>query len=134
MVNWTSATILALSVIVSGNVSDDSVIRSVRLASASTVHIKPCEPVFVVLEATVDASVDERHIARVGKDLSASVTVNGREHVNEFRSTVFNPVAGFIPDKRSLSEESESAKSCRVLVVLHWNGDDKRFLFSEPGA
>lgn len=111
----------------------DSLIQSVRVSSEGTVHVKPCEPAFVVLDVTVDACVDGSTIGNVVAELADHVVVNDKHYRNEFRRSPLNPVAWFLLNEQLVTPPNHGKRLCQIGAMLYWNMEDDEYLFLKPG-
>lgn len=112
----------------------ESSVRSVRVVSESPIHVKPCEPVFVLLEVTAPASADRRAIRRIPQELAAHVAVDKRDYDVEFNITGLNPVAAFYVDRWRITDVDDQTKSCPVVAMLFWNYLNATCVFAEAGT
>ncbi|MGB2984439.1 MAG: hypothetical protein WBE26_01035 [Phycisphaerae bacterium] len=109
----------------------DSPILSVSVASETTVRIKPCEPVFVILDVTAGSSRDQETMREPPPELARHVLVNDRSY--GARMTGVNAVAFFLLNKSSVKTIDDDIKSFQVVAIMYWNAEDEDYLFNSPG-
>lgn len=126
-----SIRIAVVSSMLSPVVFADLPILSVRVASETTVHIKPCEPVFVILDVTIGSSRDEGAMREAPPELALRVVVNDRTYGS--RMTGVNAVASFLLNRSSVKTIDDSLKSFQVVAIMYWNAEDEDYVFNSPG-
>lgn len=105
-------------------------IHSVRVVSDSVVHIKPYQPVFIVLEVTMRLPAEEKPLRDVPLELSREVVVNGKSYGISFDA---NPVALFELDRSTIRRPDHSTIQFQVLGFMFMNFLDHEFVFKFPG-
>ena len=110
----------------------DSPIRSVRLASDTTVRIKPCEPVWVLLDVTVDSAYSQT-ITHVPRQLERAVEIHDRGTGGRLYDSAQDPLAVFFVNASSVKNVSDKVKSFQAVVLLYWNVQNESYLFNAPG-
>ncbi len=109
----------------------ESMIRSVRISSPQTVHIKPCQPAFVVLDVEIESHSDHVGLESVLTKLFSRILINEREYLLSFNA---NPVVMTSLNRSSVMREDSGASVVQVVAMLYWNTEDRQYVFGAPGA
>ena len=132
--NTCSVVFMIASYLVSaGGALGSAGIESVRVASATTIRVKPCAPAFVILEVTLDEAAGKHAIRDVSKELARRTLINGREYAFELRNNSMNPVAVFLVDELWARTLPDAARIVPVVVMVYWNIEDQDYVFNVPG-
>jgi hypothetical protein len=105
-------------------------IESVRVVP-DTVHIKPCEPLCLVMDVTFEAPAEDVTIENVTTKLAKTVVIDGRAYENQWHG--INAAAIFAPNESIVRQISAGTHAADVIVLLYWNLEDEDFLFTTPG-
>lgn len=124
--------IVAGACLLSPMVYGDAAIRSVRVASEAVVRVKPCEPVFVLLNVIAEAPADQGKMWEVPSELAERVVINGRDYGSLGRGA--NAAGFFLLNNGSVTTVGNSDREFYVVVMLCWSIEDKEYLFSEAGV
>lgn len=112
---------------------------SADIVQHSSLTIKPCQTVTVVIEVKVEQAVEESHWRRIAHQISQTVRVNGREFRNRLSSPVssLNDAADFrlCENRVSINGVRDGNKCDRrqIIATMFVNGADRECLFSESG-
>ena len=107
-------------------------VRSVRVVTEDTIHIKPCQPVYAALELDLVDVVNRQDVWKVPSSLAENVNLDGRSF--PARMSDANSIALFEVDRGTITGSPGQPMSARVLVILYWNAEDGSYVFEEPGA
>ena len=97
------------------------------LVSPTSVVIKPCQPVYIVLEGPAQIDDEENAFQAVSE-----ITVNQRTY--RMRTPGVNGAALVFANEFKSDESPDSPPAVRLTVVVYWDAEDTDFVFREPGS
>lgn len=120
---------VATLLLITGTTHGELGIRSARVVSESPLHIKPCQPVYFVLEVRANWAEDQLPV-EAPIELSREVKINGKVFVLSFNA---NPVALFELDPASVQRLGMAEIQFRVVGFAFLDAEDRDYLFKTPG-
>lgn len=123
--------VAALTCMIAGGDTATSMVESVVVSSPGTVHIKPCQPVCVVLEVKHTPEASGAAIGTIVHELTQSVRVHGPTA----ETSCTEAGCGFVyADERSVRKQGAVPGSCTVVCIVYWNAQGETYVFDGPGA
>lgn len=109
-------------------------IESLRVVSESPARIKPCEPLFVILDVTVPGFLDESEIRKVVHDLRRATIVTDKKSGVRLHDPEVYPAAVVFLNEWSIRAGADDKKSFQAVALLYWNAEVEDYLFGRPGV
>lgn len=106
---------------------DVSKANDLTLVSPTSVVIKPCQPVYIVLEGPAPADIEG-----AGFQAVSEIMVNQRTY-RMLAPGVWGAAIVFAVEIES-DENPDAPRSMRLTVVVYWDAEDSDFVFREPGS
>lgn len=111
-----------------------SPIQSVSVAGRQRIEIKPCQPVYVILDVIISPGASRESISEIPNALAADVLIDNENFHLEFNSIPVNPVASFGLIRRSVKMNAGGIRRCKVMAMMLWNSAANAYVFEVPGS
>jgi len=107
-------------------------IEGVSILSDKEVRIKPCQPVYVLLQLVVSSDSEKPSINDIISDFSREVKVNGKAYPSYIPEA--NAAAFFMPIQSSVEKKEDGTFSMLTYGHLAWNYVEQDFAFHRLGV
>lgn len=126
--------LIAAALLTQWNCVLGSPIQSVSVAASQSIQIKPCEPLYVILDVVISPNASRQSISEIPNELAADVNIDNENFHAEFNSTALNPVAGFGLIRPSVDMNAGGVRQCKVVAMMLWNFATNSCVFEDPGT